>query len=494
MANKLSRVRSTTETVFKSYIEGKNGWDQVFEKLIFIGPGTGKSVPIFNDDGTPTEPLKKDFSVKLIDNKSKTFNINRFTNQIAKVGGFPTICCHIEQKVGSLSVMGWCPIQWIKYESIKVGYNMGNAAEGILAAAIAARFVNKSRPISNEDVINILNKIPISENQNSTIKTFESENYRTNIKDDVILSIQLSPINMKLLFPEKLLNSQELIKEKNKAISDRLKLITPCRYYANSREITQLARLVYFNRLKDVIQITADGITREKETKVDVSLSINGRDSVIIPGRYSSNFLYITQISLKREVDQFAQVGGWKKNFLKNFWGKILNDSNFANNDSVRNVYDNIQAKETTQQAAEVMRGVYEIAKNQFNAKFNGINKTEIRNNFINVLNEFATKNEQNVQMVEIVGGGYIRFDFKDKRFKELLENPNVTLNAIYSTSNPKSSISGRELPIVTISADVPGKGSYDLVKFRAKIEWDKKTVRNYVEKQKGLIDFVGSQ
>lgn len=401
----------------------------------------------------------------------------------------------------------------------RVGYNMGNAAEGILAAAIAARFINKTKTISNSDVKSVLRGMIIGKNQNSTSKTFQSENYKTPIKDDVNLSIMLSPVNMMLVFPEQLFtNGNDGNDLKAEAILNREKLITPCVAYANSREITQLAHLVYYNRVKDVIQVTADGITGETTTKVDVRLSINGRESITIPARYrlsgSSSTLNITQVSLKREVDQFAQVGGWHENFLKDFWGKILNDSNFATKDSVKNVYDNIQANGAAQQAAEVMNRIYQIATEEFNEKYKNISN---RDHFINVLHQFATKNERNVQMVELVGGGYIRFNFNDPRFKKLLEDPDVVLKANFSQTNPtekSKKIGATSLPVVTISAIVqqrpnrpikkseqnseeqtgPKPGTYDLVRFRAKIEWGQNVVRNYVEKQKGLIDFVGSQ
>ena len=58
--------------------------------------------------------------------------------------------------------------------------------------------------------------------------------------------------------------------ERAQAHSDRNEIIAACMQYANSREISQLANVMYYNRVKDDIHINADGIGDENSTKVDL--------------------------------------------------------------------------------------------------------------------------------------------------------------------------------------------------------------------------------
>ena len=84
------------------------------------------------------------------------------------------------------------------------GYNMGNAAEGVLAAAIAARFINKEKRINNNDVLRVLTEMSrhLTRAGNSTEHTFKSRNFKTSREtkivpdDDVRVLINLSPVNM----------------------------------------------------------------------------------------------------------------------------------------------------------------------------------------------------------------------------------------------------------------------------------------------------------
>ena len=124
-------------------------------------------------------------------------------------------------------------------------YNMGNAAEGILAAAIAARFINKGKRISERDILNVLatQYRSLSSDRKESFHVFKSENFRTareNNKmipdDDVELTIKLSPINMSLVFCEQLLEQDE----RAQGILDRMNIMTPCVQYANSLSLIHI--------------------------------------------------------------------------------------------------------------------------------------------------------------------------------------------------------------------------------------------------------------
>jgi hypothetical protein len=385
------------------------------------------------------------------------------------------------------------------------GYNMGNAAEGVLAAAIAARFINKEKRINNNDVLRVLTEMSrhLTRAGNSTEHTFKSRNFKTSREtkivpdDDVRVLINLSPVNMRLVFADTLLEGDD----RAQGIFDRNQIIGPCVQYANSREISQLANVMYYNRVKDTIEVLADGIGGELTTKVDVYLLINGQKSITVPANYrmgTTHTLNITQISLKREVDQFAQVGGWDIETAQSFWGLILNED-IRNSQQVQNIYArhaDQQYPTTKHHAAAVMAEVYTWANQRLQSK---LNDATWKTHFVNTLDEFATKNEENVKLVEIVGSGYEKYDFSKLHValngRRDLEVPsNLTLQSRVVMSRPDNANSS-PLPTVFIEAvNSNDNKTYRFLKLRHKIEWSGTAIRNYVEKQPGLAEYIAGQ
>ena len=92
-----------------------------------------------------------------------------------------------------------------------VNVNMGDMAEGVFAAAIAARFKNKNKPITTTDVFDVLKAFKAN-GTNPTAKgkkglkgviTFDSPNKNPKVIDKVTLTIALAEVNMKgLLDPQ----------------------------------------------------------------------------------------------------------------------------------------------------------------------------------------------------------------------------------------------------------------------------------------------------
>lgn len=383
-------------------------------------------------------------------------------------------------------------------------YNMGNAAEGILAAAIAARFINKGKRITERDILSVLatQYRSLSSDHRESFHVFKSENFRTAREtdrmipdDDVELTIKLSPINMSLVFCEQLLEQDE----RAQGIMDRRNIMTPCVQYANSREISQLANVMYYNRMYNKIEVEADGVGGELTTKVDIYIRIDGQRHIEIPGRYGNQRLNITQISLKREVNQFAQVGGWDIETVNNFWGAIL-DENLTGNAQVQAIYAR-HATETYRDsklhAAAVMTDIYRWAHTRIQNKFDN---SSWREHFVNKLDEFATRNEENVKLVEITGSTYEKFDFSRLHVAlngrpDLGVESNLELMSSYNTSVPRDPTVGVPLPTVVISArNTNDNQVYNLVQFRHKIEWGGTAIRNYVEKQNGLAQYIAGR
>lgn len=101
---KLNRLRSDkTNTVFGSYIEGKEDYTRFNTILTFSGPGSGRDAPGFKDNGTPSKSFETGASCILVDNTSKSF----------KLRGKEQLCCHVKQG----KTTAWVPIGWIEYAS-----------------------------------------------------------------------------------------------------------------------------------------------------------------------------------------------------------------------------------------------------------------------------------------------------------------------------------------------------------------------------------------
>jgi hypothetical protein len=357
-------------------------------------------------------------------------------------------------------------------------YNLGDVAEGVMSCAIAARFISKNRKINVADFERVLQQMRSSRSGTSASKTFQSENskhpkMREMVYDDVLLSINLAQANMDML----------MTNDPGEYSILRQSLIPPCISYANSPEINTAALLMYRNGKKDFIEIVADGIGNQTGTKVDINLRINGSVNVPIVGNMRNTTLSLTQISLKKEVNQFAQVGGWSLDTIDRFWGRILN-SNPSSNTAFQNLYtSSSSARGTTEEiAANTMRQVYSWANGELQKK---LTNSSWISHFINTLDDFATYLQSNVYLVEINPQGFHRYDFK--KLNPFLMGPRAEYRLTSSYGTGRSG-----LPSVTINAvNKQSNQSYPLIQFRFKMEkgigGNPKAIRNYVEKQSGL-------
>ena len=390
-------------------------------------------------------------------------------------------------KGGGTVTMGAIAKANVSTGSPRAKYNLGNVAEGVLAFAIAARFLNKNKKVGEREVLAVRAAIARNRRGTSSEIILKSPNaphpkMKKKVDDDVKVVVNLAESNMDMLFTT---DDIEM---------DILKgLIPPCVAYANAREINTAALMMYRNGKKDYIDVIADGIGDETGTKVDVRVEINGMMNIPIKGRTRGLNLALTQISLKKDVDQFAQVGGWTLDTVDNLWGKVL-DMTPSNSAQLQQIYqDAIETEGTTEEISGLaMRGVYTWANGQLQNK---LRNTNWLNNFVEVLDNFATYKEENVALVEIKGDTFHRYDFKKLKVAlvgrpDLDIPPNLVLSSTYTEGS-----SG--LPTVRIIGTNANDGKqYELVQFRFKLEkgtgGKPKAIRNYVEKRKGLEDYIG--
>jgi hypothetical protein len=100
-------------------------------------------------------------------------------------------------------------------------FNKGDISEGILAAAITARFISKTKKISFQDVIMVIKKLGKPNKLRNFMlieKEFDSPNKNPRIIDNVICKITLAEVNMLALLNQKIYASPDIKSLVNAAI------------------------------------------------------------------------------------------------------------------------------------------------------------------------------------------------------------------------------------------------------------------------------------
>ena len=147
------------------------------------------------------------------------------------------------------------------------GWNTkGDVAEGIVGAAIAARFINKNRDIVPKDIQRVISQMKGSGAKRETM--YKSLNENPKIVDDVRFYLSLATPNMD-------------------ALCDR-RNFTPLRdlfqsaaEYANGKTVREWGNLLYTNNMYNYIEVISDGLGGQKKTKVDVRVLVDNEHTDI---------------------------------------------------------------------------------------------------------------------------------------------------------------------------------------------------------------------
>ena len=249
------------------------------------------------------------------------------------------------------------------------GGNRGDIAEGIIGAAIAARFVNKNKDITVSDVHDIIKKMQGSGQVRETM--YVSENKNPRIKDDVRFYLSLARINMESLEnPSNWASLKDLFESAVK--------------YANGKTVIAWSKLLYENNQKNFIDVISDGLGGQTTTKVDVKVKVDETATDI-------------NLSLKAgDVKQFGQVSGVE--FEKQI---TLHKKMFGIDvSSLESKYETLISKKKPNEAVYL---VYEYVSKQINTK---LATKSTREKLLATLGSgieyFATLNEENVTLVQL--------------------------------------------------------------------------------------------
>ena len=341
-----------------------------------------------------------------------------------------------------------------------IKYNLGDMAEGVVGAAICARFIYKNRDISARQVYGVLRALEKEGPTNypgkkgkQVEKTFKSANQNPKILDDVRLFVSLAEVNMMALLSR---GNENLIREYvNSAVR-----------YANSNNVKKWSQLVYENNRYDKIEVLSDGLGGQRSTKVDVSVKITNDKGQLVP----CDIL----VSLKAgDVKQFGQVSGAEFEKQTQLWGRLFGyDGAIA---GLQTTFDKLMFEDRKPDEAVtlVYDSVYRKLKRDLEYK-----SDEILQTLSEAISYFATLDEDNVVLLQVGGGKAKVYKFDD--IYNALQGREYNAKIVRGKSN---------LPTILIESDgVP------LIQFRVKQEFKSDGspyVRNYIEKQKLLGELL---
>lgn len=351
-----------------------------------------------------------------------------------------------------------------------VSANMGDVAEGVFAAAVAARFVYKNKDITFSQVSAMIAALASGKISNYPGKkglqaeiTRKSPNEGVAIQDDVRLFVSLAEGNMKFLLNPVNRNSLS-------------PYILASVKYANSKKVKDWADLVYRNKRYDKIEILSDGLGGQRFTKVDVRVKITDDKNNLVPVDIN--------VSLKAgDVKQFGQLGGTELKDIVVFFNRLFGLGNELT--SLTSKYEKMT--KVDHKFSDGLRLVYKKIYSSLTQKLNTKSESDKLLDIIgNGITYYATLNEENVELVQLNNQEAKIYRFQN--VGQLLKQYNYTVK--YSEGG------GKLLPQI----DINNNGKL-LLRIRVKGEnkTDKKTgkpytyFRNYVEKGEFLGELIAS-
>ena len=393
---------------------------------------------------------------------SRSFRIKNNQNNINAISEFARLGANPRFQKDALNIL--LEVTDTKQKVIKIGsvnkpnikYNLGDMAEGVVGAAITARFIYKNRNITERQVYGVLRSMPTPTEKSGkkgleTSKDFKSANENPKVMDDVNFYLSLAAVNMNaLLMP----GNEDLIRP----------FVRSAVRYANSTNVVKWSKLLYENNRYDKIEVVSDGLGGQTSTKVDVFVKVDGKPIDI-------------KVSLKAgDVKQFGQVSGIEFEKQIKLW-----DTTFGYSNEIRGLKTKYEEFVTANEVPQAVSLVYNKVAAEFNKDMRTSSKIGVLNNFAESIKYFATLNEDNVTLLQVANDAAKLYTFD--QILEGIKNLNLQAQVIFGRTGLPT------LMIVNTDTNQP------LIQYRVKQEFKpdgSPYIRNYVEKQKELGSIIG--
>lgn len=406
--------------------------------------------------------MKKGTPVKR--GSGRSFRIKNNQTNVNAINEFSRMGINPKQQKASLDIL--LEVTDTKQKAIKIGsvdkpnikYNLGDMAEGVVGAAIVARFIYKNRNINERQVFGVLRSMPPGKPKSGkkgleTTKDFKSANENPKVMDDVNFYLSLAEVNMTaLLLP----GNEDLIRP----------YVRSAVRYANSTNVRKWSKLLYENNRYDKIEVVSDGLGGQTTTKVDVFVKVDGKPIDI-------------QVSLKAgDVKQFGQVSGVEFAKQEKLW-----ETTFGYKSDIAGLKTKYEEFVTANQVPQAVSLVYNKVAAEFNKDMSTNKKNEVIRSLAESIKYFATLNEDNVVLLQVANDAAKLYSFDN--IADGLKNLRLQAQVTFGKTG---------LPtLLIINADT----GQPIIQYRVKQEFKpdgSPYVRNYVEKQKELGSIIGQQ
>ena len=355
----------------------------------------------------------------------------------------------------------------------KISANRGDIAEGIMGAALTAKFIKResgqtvsdSPQVNATDVDAVLAKFFRSGGTyKKTVRdvpkpyefipsNFPGDKIETTV--NILRELQFSDkVVFKLTLPQP---AMDFLSKQSNRTQVRDIFERAIRYANNDPTFIREANRLATNAKNDKILVDADGVSNQLETKVDIGLFANGRKI----GK---------QISLKTDKGrQFAQVKGFgvaefDKLFADNMGiivdGSVKNEVNnyikeFNVSDAFsfraqtsKDVTGSVWGTKLKKAAKIYYQGAEKVIKTQIDA-------IDFRRKLAATIRYGATRGDDDIQLVKLAGaqGGYIQRTFGPE-FEDAIENADLSVVSNF-TDNPTIKINSNNKLLVQFRARV---------------------------------------
>ena len=283
--------------------------------------------------------------------------------------------------------------------------NRGETAEGILGAAMFAKFTKRESgedigTVTPQDIGAVLDSLKQTGEDQYQV---EVEDFDNEHADVISFVLRLKSVAYNdLMDPEK---RPLLANEFSSAAA-----------YVNSSDAERYSKYFYINGRSDKIVIMADGVTGETEQKTDVWVFVTDENGQ--PRKLRLN------TSLKvGGIGQFGQVGGDSDEALQNLWEYFGAD--------ISSVLTKFKRAMKSDGPRDAFKELFQYAAAQIDKKLKNASpedEANILDDIATGITHFATLGDPNVELVDFNKGG-----FKILRFNKLVDKlKNINLAATY--------------------------------------------------------------
>lgn len=348
----------------------------------------------------------------------------------------------------------------------KTPYNRGNVAEGIMSAALVARFA-KEKPamvVQRHDVEKVIEALG---NNPANVVTIGDKFTSPNMKpkkgsradvldpDQIIWILGLATADMKALVTPRVRSG------KMDGIYDAAVK------YANSENVVGWDRLFYENGRRDIITVKAQGLEDQKGTKKDIDVSFTDENG--------NNKKTSMEISVKvAGIKQFGQRGGTEFPTLQ----KLMSEFYGANLNSITEQYKN-HMNAIPQEADKALSLAYQTgaAKRGGYNKITKWDKVSVKR-FADATKYHAQKEDGEVPQLNLLDKGIPTL----KDFNRIHDN--IEKYEYFSIENVETDSKGGKLPrhIIRAHEGINDTKGIAILELRVKIETKNKgTPKEYI-------------